>query len=260
MFVLSNLPTGLFTKNTTSINPTLKWIYPLQLWGWNLGNKQVIIERFAAGPWATNCYVVAPAANSEAVIIDPGFDSLTEIQNRLEKHNLHPVAALLTHGHMDHVWSVVPLCRSHKVPALIHQKDRWMLEDPKLAYPIESWRQILMMSDNQVDFFPKDIQYVTDKQNLDFGGLNFQALHAPGHTMGSLVFASGKTLFSGDTLFNQGIGRTDLPGGDEALMRKTLKQVILPMDDAIKVYPGHGPSTTIADERQNNLFLRELTQ
>lgn len=230
----------------------------MQLWGWDLGNKQVIIEQFAAGPWATNCYIVAPAAHSEAVIIDPGFDALAEIQRRLEKHDLHPVAALLTHGHMDHVWSVVPLCKSHNVPALIHQKDRWMLEDPKLAYPAEGWRQILMMSDNQVDFFPKDIKYLEKNENLNFGTLNFEAIWAPGHTMGSLVFKADQTLFSGDTLFNQGIGRTDLPGGDESLMRNTLKKVILPMNDSIKVYPGHGPSTSIGDERKKNIFLREL--
>lgn len=219
----------------------------------------MIIEQFAAGPWATNCYVVAPAANSEAIIIDPGYDSLAEIQSRLARHQLHPVAALLTHGHMDHVWSVVPLCKPHNLPAWIHEKDEWMIQ-PIRAYPSEGWQQILQMADHKVNFYPHNINLIRQNQKIDIAGLDLTSIHSPGHTMGSLMFQIDKTLFSGDTLFNQGIGRTDLPGGDEGSMRRTLKEVILPMDDEIRVYPGHGPRTTIKDERLNNIFLRELTK
>jgi hydroxyacylglutathione hydrolase len=220
----------------------------------------VIIEQFAAGPWATNCYVVAPEVNSEAIIIDPGFDSLAEIQSRLARHQLHPVAALLTHGHMDHVWSVVPLCKSHNLPAWIHEKDEWMIKEPIRAYPNESWQQILQMADHKVNFYPHNINLIRQNQKIDIAGMDLTTIHSPGHTMGSLMFQIEKTLFSGDTLFNQGIGRTDLPGGDEGSMRRTLKEVILPMDDEIRVYPGHGPRTTIKDERLNNIYLRELTK
>lgn len=220
----------------------------------------MIIEQFAAGPWATNCYVIAPGPQSEAIIIDPGYQALSELERILTKNQLHPVAALLTHGHMDHVWSVVPLCKEHQVPAMIHKKDEWMLAQPELAYPAASWREIVALADNKVDFLPKDLNVIESDQLLKLAGLEIDALMAPGHTQGSLIFKVEKNLFSGDTLFNQGIGRTDLPGGDENLMRKTLKEVILPMDDEIKVFPGHGPTTKIGDERKRNLFLRELTK
>lgn len=220
----------------------------------------MIIESFAAGPWATNCYLVAPAPDSEAIVIDPGFDSLTQIQNLVAKHRLHPVAALLTHGHMDHVWSVVPLCKSHQIPAMINKRDSWMLENPAAAYPAASWREILNLTQGEVDFFPKEILYLEDNKKINLTVFDVEAIATPGHTQGSMVFKFDNTLFSGDTLFNQGIGRTDLPGGDEAQMRKSLKEVILPMNDQIKVYPGHGPSTTIGDERKHNIFLRELTK
>jgi hydroxyacylglutathione hydrolase len=220
----------------------------------------VFIEKFAAGPWATNCYLVAPAVASEAIIIDPGYESLAEIAQLVEKNQLHPVAALLTHGHMDHVWSVVPLCKSHNISAWIHEKDEWMIKEPAKAYSNEGWREILRLADNQVDFYPKDLNLIKSNQSIDLAGLNLTPIHSPGHTMGSLMFQIEQVLFSGDTLFNRGIGRTDLPGGDESLMRNTLKNVVLPMNDQIKVYPGHGPHTTIADERQNNIYLRELTK
>ena len=220
----------------------------------------MIIESFAAGPWATNCYVVAPAADSEAIVIDPGFDSVEHIQGLLTKHRLHPIAALLTHGHMDHVWSVVPLCRSHRIPALINKKDSWMLEQPQTAYSASSWREILNLAAGEVNFFPNDINYLENNQKINLDVFEVEAISAPGHTQGSMVFKFAEVLFSGDTLFNRGIGRTDLPGGDEQQMRKTLKEVILPMDDQLKVYPGHGPSTTIGDERKQNIFLRELTR
>ena len=220
----------------------------------------MIIESFAAGPWGTNCYLVAPAVDSEAILIDPGFDSLERIQSLLTTHRLHPVAALLTHGHMDHVWSVVPLCSSHKIPALINKRDSWMLEKPETAYSRSSWREILALAGGQVNFLPKEISYLEDNKEINLEVFKVQAISSPGHTQGSMLFKFDDNLFSGDTLFNQGIGRTDLPGGDEQQMRKTLKEVILPMNDQIKVYPGHGPSTTIGDERKHNIFLRELTK
>ncbi len=220
----------------------------------------MLIESFAAGPWATNCYVVAPGQDSEAIVIDPGYEALERIKIVIAKNRLHPVAALLTHGHMDHVWSVVPLCSSHQIPALINKRDSWMLEKPQTAYAASSWREILNLSDGVIDFFPKEIAYLEDNKQINLAAFDIEALATPGHTQGSMVFKLGETLFSGDTLFNQGIGRTDLPGGDESMMRKSLKEVILPMNDQIKVYPGHGPSTTIGDERKHNIFLRELTK
>jgi len=134
------------------------------------------------------------------------------------------------------------------------------LEQPQTAYSASSWREILNLAAGEVNFFPNDINYLENNQKINLDVFEVEAISAPGHTQGSMVFKFAEVLFSGDTLFNRGIGRTDLPGGDEQQMRKTLKEVILPMDDQLKVYPGHGPSTTIGDERKQNIFLRELTR
>jgi len=104
----------------------------------------MLIKSFPAGPWATNCYLVANEANSECIIIDPGFESLSGIKRIAEQFGLHPVATLLTHGHMDHVWSVVPLCKEHNIAAYLHSDDEWMVNEPEKAYLVLSITFILI--------------------------------------------------------------------------------------------------------------------
>lgn len=218
----------------------------------------MLIKSFAAGPWATNCYLVANEANSECIIIDPGYESLSDIKRISQQFGLHPVATLLTHGHMDHVWSVVPLCKDHNISAYLHAQDEWMITSPEKAYSKSGWEDIVNMAGGIPDYKPKDLKLIKENKVLDLAGIKFKVHHAPGHTKGSTVFESDSHLFSGDVLFNRGIGRTDLPGGDASAMDHTLANVILKFPDVMSVYPGHGPSTTIKDERTSNPYLRHL--
>ena len=114
----------------------------------------MLIQSFPAGPWATNCYVIANEKDSECLIIDPGFESIQEIRQICNKFNLHPVATLLTHGHMDHVWSVVPLCSGHNISSFIHPKDEWMLSTPEKAYSKSSWQELINLNGSVPKFLP----------------------------------------------------------------------------------------------------------
>lgn len=214
----------------------------------------MLVAGFPAGSFGTNCYVVAPAAGEECVVIDPGQDATAGIDGLLREHNLKPVAVLLTHGHIDHVWSVVPVCGARDIPAYIHPADRAMLADPMVGLP-EAWREgIAGLRFGE----PDDVRELTDGAQLRIAGLDFVVDHAPGHTQGSVTFRTDDTLFSGDLLFAGSIGRTDLPGGDHQAMLESLVRVCLPLPDETEVLSGHGPATTIGRERATNPFLREL--
>jgi hydroxyacylglutathione hydrolase len=224
----------------------------------------VLIAGFPAGAWGTNCYLVAPAAGEECVIIDPGHQATDGVAETVRKHRLKPVAVILTHGHIDHVASVVPVCGAHNVPAWIHPADRFMMSDPEKALG----RSIGMPLMGELTVGePDDVHELTDGAGLALAGLEFTVAHAPGHTKGSVTFAMPEAtggpdvppvLFSGDLLFAGSIGRTDLPGGDHAEILESLGRVCLPLDDSTVVLSGHGPQTTIGRERATNPYLREV--
>ena len=218
----------------------------------------MLIKSFPSGPWATNCYIIAQESNSECLIIDPGFESIPEIHKLCSQFNLHPVATLLTHGHMDHVLSVVPLCSGHNISSFIHPKDEWMLSTPEKAYSKSSWQELINLNGSVPKFLPDNLQFLKNRMELELAGIKFKCHHTPGHTEGSTVFSFNQILFSGDVLFKKGIGRTDLAGGDSVAMNESLKNVILKFPDEMSVYPGHGPSTTIGDERKTNPYLQDL--
>lgn len=216
----------------------------------------VLIASFPAGAFATNCYVVAPAAGEECVIVDPGQDAESMVYDVLREHRLKPVAVALTHGHIDHVWSVAPVCGARDVPAYIHAADRDLLSDPAKGFPPQAGRQLL----GDLTFSePDDVRELGDGQTLSLAGLDFVVAHAPGHTPGSVTFrlAAEPVMFSGDLLFAGSIGRTDMPGGDYAAIMDSLARVCLPLPDETAVLPGHGAQTTIGRERATNPFLRE---
>ncbi len=207
----------------------------------------------------TNCYVVAAAAGEQCVVIDPGIGVTGQLDEVIAEHRLHPVAVLLTHGHFDHTFSVLPVCQARDVPAYIHPADRAQLADPWtwVGMPVGTpLFGILTFAE------PDDVRELPDTGPVSIAGLDFTVTHAPGHSSGSVVFglagADEAMLFSGDVLFAGSIGRTDLPGGSMAEMTRSLRDVILPMDDATHVRPGHGPATTIARERATNPFLADL--
>jgi hydroxyacylglutathione hydrolase len=220
----------------------------------------VLVVGFPTGAFQANCYLVAAGEGEPCVIVDPGQDAVEPITEALRKYRLSPVAALLTHGHFDHVFSVTPICDGNDIPAWIHPEDREMLSDPMKG-----------ISSQALSFFggrlemrePAEVRELADGASLDLAGLSMTVDHTPGHTRGSVVFHSaleegGRVMFAGDTLFAGSIGRTDLPGGDMRTMTETLRDKILPLPDDTVVLPGHGNSTTIGRERATNPFLLEL--
>ncbi len=220
----------------------------------------MLIAGFPSDATATNCYVVAPAAGEQCVVIDPGIGVTGQLDEVIAQNRLHPVAVLLTHGHFDHTFSVLPVCQARDVPAYIHPADRAQLADP--------WTWVGMPKGTplfgSLTFAePDDVVELPASGTIGIAGLDFAVTHAPGHSLGSVVFgvtgAEESELFSGDVLFAGSIGRTDLPGGSMDAMLASLRDVILPMDDATTVRPGHGPATTIARERATNPFLQDLT-
>ncbi|EXU67757.1 hypothetical protein Z951_12695 [Streptomyces sp. PRh5] len=221
----------------------------------------MLIAGFPAGAWGTNCYLVAPAAGEECVIIDPGHQAAQGVAEAVAKHRLKPVAVVLTHGHIDHVASVVPVCGAHDVPAWIHPSDRFMMSDPEKALG----RSIGMPLMGELTVGePDDVKELADGAELKLAGLELTVAHAPGHTKGSVTFQMPEqadipsVFFSGDLLFAGSIGRTDLPGGDHAEILESLARVVLPLDDSTVVLSGHGPQTSIGRERATNPYLREV--
>jgi hydroxyacylglutathione hydrolase len=240
----------------------------------------VFVAGFPAGAFGTNCFVVSPGAGEECVIVDPGQDAEAGIEDILARHRLRPVAVLLTHGHIDHIWSVVPVCGAENIPAYIHPADRALLSDPARGFPAGVAEQLL----GGLTFTePDDVAELADGATLALAGLEFIVDHAPGHTPGSVTFrlpaigaagpgapgsdpaaaarADGEpVLFSGDLLFAGSIGRTDLPGGDYPAILDSLARVCLPLPDETVVLSGHGPATTIGAERASNPFLAPLAE
>jgi len=227
----------------------------------------VLVVGFPAGPWGTNCWVLAPGAGEQCVIVDPGKDSAEGIEEAVREHGLAPVAVLLTHGHIDHVWSVVPVCGARGIPAYLHPADRHLLTDPGAGLSPQTRDLLAGMTDGVLTSAePDDLRELTDGLELELAGLSFVVDHAPGHTGGSVMFRRAgelgvpPLLVSGDVLFEGSIGRTDLPGGDHAAMLRSLATKVLPLDDETVVLPGHGETTTIARERVANPYLTALTE
>lgn len=223
----------------------------------------MLIAGFPAGPWGTNCYVAATGPGSECVVVDPGKDAADGVAQVVREHRLKPIAVLVTHGHIDHMWCVAPVAGTYDATAWIHPGDRHLLADPMSGMSRET-SQMLLGGDFQFAE-PDDVRELTDLQELELAGLRFVVDHTPGHTEGSVTFRSpydredvSEVMFSGDLLFAGSIGRTDLPGGDHATMLQSLKSKVLPLADDIVVLPGHGEQTSIGRERATNPFLQDL--
>ena len=222
-------------------------------------SEGVLVAGFPAGAFQTNCYVLAAAAGEACVVVDPGQDAVEPLQGLLAEHRLTPVAVLLTHGHLDHTFSVVPVCDGHDVPAFIHPDDRVLLTDPAKGMSREG---VALFGTGLVTREPREVRTMDDGAGLELAGLTLRVDHTPGHTPGSVVFSTAtdegdEVILAGDTLFAGGIGRTDLPGGDPAAMMRSLRG-LLTRDDAAYVLPGHGPTTTIGRERASNPYLAGL--
>jgi hydroxyacylglutathione hydrolase len=222
----------------------------------------VLIRSFPAGAFGTNCYAIATGAGSsalrqECVVVDPGMEAVEPLAAMLADNGLAPVAVVLTHGHLDHTFSVLPVCDGYDIPAYLHPADNGMLTDPA------RWHgPALAPLIGQVRLpDPSDVLALDDGAVLDLAGVRLTVRHAPGHTQGSVMFSvdldDSPGLLAGDVLFAGSVGRVDLPGGSWDAMLTSLRDVVLPLDDATVVLPGHGPATTIGRERATNPYLAE---
>jgi glyoxylase-like metal-dependent hydrolase (beta-lactamase superfamily II) len=199
---------------------------------------------------------LAAEKGSECIIVDPGMPDISaEIEMIVEEEELKPVAVLLTHGHLDHTFSVIPVADGYGIPAYIHSEDRKALLHPEVIHGAEFIAELSGTVWNE----PSEVRELKNNQKFEAVGLNITAIHAPGHTAGSLMFSvNDEILISGDVLFAGSIGRTDLPSGSQEAMQRTLMTKILPLGDHLRVLPGHGPDTTIEYERRTNPYLKQL--
>jgi len=224
----------------------------------------VLITGFPAGLLACNCYVLAERPASDAIIVDPGQRAMGQLQRILDKHRLTPAAVLITHGHIDHMWSAQKVSDTYGCPTYIHPEDRFMLKDP--IYGMGPRMAQLVAG----AFFREPKQVVEldrDGDKIDLGGISVNVDHTPGHTRGSVCFRvlraaknDADVVFSGDTLFEKSIGRSDLFGGSGGDLLRSIVNKLLVLDDKTVVLPGHGNSTTIGAERRFNPFLEGLSR
>lgn len=208
----------------------------------------MIIQMFMVGKLLTNCYVVACPKTLEALIIDPGFDSRHEAQEifkHISENALKPKFIVNTHGHPDHICGNGIVKEKFATPILIHEQDAPMLEEPGKRFATKFGFNI--------NSPPADAS-LQDGDSVKIGGINLKIIHTPGHSLGSICLIGEKEVFTGDTLFAGSVGRVDLPQSSEAEMKKSLKK-LASLPNHFEVYPGHGPTTTIEEEKQTNPFM-----
>jgi hydroxyacylglutathione hydrolase len=208
----------------------------------------MILETFPVGPLHCNCTILGDEVTHEAVVVDPG-DNIPEILSRLQKHGLTLRQIIVTHAHIDHVGGAALLRKSTGAPVVMNQRDLELLGMMEMQ---AGW---LGIPTPQVA--PPDAS-AEDGLTVGLATLPAQVLHTPGHTPGSicLLLPDHDLLLAGDTLFAGSIGRTDLPGGDGRQILRSLRERLLALPDSTRVLPGHGPETTIGEERQSNPFLQ----
>lgn len=220
----------------------------------------VLITGFPAGMLACNCYVLASRAGTDAIVVDPGQRAMGPLREILDTHRLTPAAVLLTHGHIDHMWSAQRVADSYGCPVYIHPEDRFMLTDPIKGFG----PRLAQLAFGAMFREPKQVVDLDrDGDKIELGGISVAVDHTPGHTRGSVVFriqdGPEEVALTGDTLFRQSVGRTDLPGGSGRDLLESIVTKLLVLNDDTLVLPGHGERTTIGAERRTNPFLEGLS-
>jgi len=205
----------------------------------------VILERLVVGPLASNCYIVGSEVTGEGMIIDPG-DEAKQILRKIKDLQLDIKFIILTHGHIDHIGAVREVSEATGAEVCVHTDD---------AQSLKGWRMSSILGSSYPAPPPPD-RLLKDGDSIDISDLHFLVLHTPGHTPGGICLLGQGVVFTGDTLFNYGVGRTDLPGGSHSQLLNSLHTKLMVLPNGTIVYPGHGPETTIGAERRGNPFLR----
>lgn len=223
------------------------------------------IEALTLGSWEANCYVVGDRDAASAIVVDPGEGGAEPVRARLAANGVACDAILLTHGHIDHMWSVPELAEALDVEVFLHPQDCWLWDDPGAAFAglppgaLEAQLGLRWRPPNE------RLVGLADGDRLVRGAHAVTVRHTPGHTPGSCVFlmpeaAPQATLLSGDLIFAGSVGRTDFPRGSWDDQMAAISRVVLPLDDEVAILSGHGPATTVGAERRGNPFVRELVQ
>lgn len=206
----------------------------------------MFLERIPAGVYAVNCYIIGDDKTDKAAVIDPGGD-VDKIINVLEDNNLELEYIILTHAHGDHIGGVEELRERTGAPLYMHKNDLYMLNDSNIN---------LSTQINGVKIETDADTFVNDGDVLELGELKLSIIHTPGHTQGGICIEVENVLFSGDTLFANSIGRSDLDGGNQEQLIDAIKNKLFVLNEDLTVLPGHGPATTIRIEKVTNPYVR----
>lgn len=210
--------------------------------------NELIFERIVVGPFQCNCVILGCAKTKEAVVIDPG-DEGERIAEKIRQRGLTPKWYLHTHAHLDHIGGTKHLCTQWDCPPTLHKADQFIYDQ----LPMQG-----KMFGLELESAPPVRKFVEDGEKISFGGFSLEVIHTPGHSPGGVCYrllGSHDQVFSGDTLFQGSIGRTDLWGGDTELLLRSIRERLFTLEDELPVHPGHGPSSKIGIEKRTNPFF-----
>ena len=207
----------------------------------------MVVRGLEVGPFMSNCYIVGSEKTKEGMVVDPGADG-GDILAHIKELGLKIKYLVATHGHIDHISAVKEVKEATGAEFVVHQEE---------AKGLHSGNYLSAVFGISFPSPPPPDRLVQGGDSLEMGDLKFLVLHTPGHSFGGICLSGPGVVFSGDTLFNQGIGRFDFPGGDYKVLLNSIHTKLLVLPDETIVYPGHGPETTIGFEKKYNPFLRE---
>jgi hydroxyacylglutathione hydrolase len=213
-----------------------------------LESRAMIVQMLVVGSFASNCYIVGSSSTKQGMIIDPGAEAET-ILRTVQQMELSIPLIVVSHAHIDHVGALREVQEKTNAQFAIHEAEKGLL----LTAPM---RMLTSLGLTPVKSPPKPDRLLKDGDQINVGDLHFKVLHTPGHSSGGICLLGHGVVFSGDTLFNFGIGRTDFPGMSHERLMKSIREKLMVLPDETIVYPGHGPATTIGDERRGNPFLQ----